>query len=59
MPDPDRHLPDPGHECTTCHTCGSTIDGEECRECIRREREWEQYRCDDDDDEPDDAREPI
>lgn len=44
-PDPDRHLPDPGHECTTCHTCGqreqedpADLDCTECAEC-RDERE--------------------
>ena len=43
---PDRDLPDPGHECTTCHTCGQReqedpadldcTEGEVCRD--ERER---------------------
>lgn len=55
MPDPDRHLPDPGHECTICHTCGqreqedpADLDCTECEVC-RDERERREANVSDDD----------
>ena len=54
MRDPDRYLPDPGHESTLCQTCLNAErehPDDDCLECIdcRIEREDEEDDVDDDD----------